>query len=327
VSILRPPVALLALTLVASAVFLLALTSGSEHLPLGVVWDALKGDGEGIARDIVLDLRLQRALAALATGGLLALAGALMQVLLRNPLADPYVLGVSGGAAVVELAAIMAGMTGLVVDSAAFAGALAAMLVVFALARGPGGWTSTRLLLTGAVVAAGLGAVISLLLALGPDGSLRGMLFWLMGDLSLVRSARGEVGALVLACAATWPLARSLNVLAQGEQQALLLGVPARALRIAIYLLGSLFTALAVTVAGSIGFVGLIVPHVVRLFTGPDHRVLLPAAALAGGTLLVLADTLARTLFAPRQLPVGAITALIGVPIFLVLVRRQQAAI
>jgi iron complex transport system permease protein len=139
VSILRPPVALLALALVASAVFLLALTSGSEHLPLGVVWDALKGDGEGIARDIVLDLRLQRALAALATGGLLALAGALMQVLLRNPLADPYVLGVSGGAAVAALAAIMAGMTGLVVDSAAFAGALAAMLVVFA-PRPRAGW-------------------------------------------------------------------------------------------------------------------------------------------------------------------------------------------
>jgi iron complex transport system permease protein len=327
VSVLRPPVALTALAVVASAVFLLALTSGSERLPPQVVWAALSGEGEGIARDIVLDLRLQRALAALATGGLLALAGALMQVLLRNPLADPYVLGVSGGAAVAALAAIMAGMTGLVVDSAAFAGALGAMLVVFALARGPGGWTSTRLLLTGAVVAAGLGAVISLLLALGPDSSLRGMLFWLMGDLSLVRSAQGEIGALVLALLATWPLARSLNVLAQGEQQALLLGVPARALRIAIYLLGSLFTALAVTVAGSIGFVGLIVPHVVRLFTGPDHRVLLPAAALAGGTLLVLADTLARTLFAPRQLPVGAITALIGVPIFLVLVRRQQAAL
>jgi iron complex transport system permease protein len=323
----RPLVAVGALGALACSAFLLALTTGSERLPLTIIWAALRGSGDGLARDIVLDLRLQRALAALATGGLLALAGALMQVLLRNPLADPYVLGVSGGAAVAALGALMLGMSAYVVNGAAFLGALAAMLVVFSLARGSGGWTAARLLLTGAVVAAGLGAVISLLLALGPDSSLRGMLFWLMGDLSLVRSARAELIVLVLACAATWPLARSLNVLAQGEQQALLLGVPSRALRIAIYLLGSLFTAVAVTVAGSIGFVGLIVPHLVRSCTGPDHRIVLPAAALAGGTLLVFADTLARTMFAPRQLPVGAVTALIGVPIFLALMRRQQPAL
>jgi iron complex transport system permease protein len=320
----RPWLALLALAAVAALAFGLALASGSEPLPVGVVWDVLRGDGDALARSIVLDLRLERALAALATGGLLALAGALMQVLLRNPLADPYVLGVSGGAAVGALTTLMLGGAALAVQSAAFAGALAAMLLVFALARGSGGWASARLLLTGAVVAAGLGAAISVLLALGPDGSLRGMLFWLMGDLSLVRSARGELVALALACAATWPLARSLNVLAQGEQQALLLGVRARSLRIAVYVLGSLFTAVAVTVAGSIGFVGLIVPHALRLVIGPDHRLLLPAAALGGGTLLVLADTVARTLFAPRQLPVGAITALIGVPLFLLLVRRQR---
>jgi len=326
-SAVRPLVAFAALGALAGAAFVLALTTGSERLALSTVWAALSGSGDGLARDIVLDLRLQRALAALATGGLLALAGALMQVLLRNPLADPYVLGVSGGAAVAALGALMLGMSAYVVNGAAFLGALAAMLVVFSLARGPGGWTAARLLLTGAVVAAGLGAVISLLLALGPDSSLRGMLFWLMGDLSLVRSARAELIVLVLACAATWPLARPLNVLAQGEQQALLLGVPSRALRIAIYLLGSLFTAVAVTVAGSIGFVGLIVPHLVRSCTGPDHRIVLPAAALAGGTLLVIADTIARTMFAPRQLPVGAVTALIGVPIFLALMRRQQPAL
>jgi iron complex transport system permease protein len=306
---------------------MLALAVGSEPLTLSAVWAALEGRGQGLARNIVLDLRLPRALAALATGGLLALAGALMQVLLRNPLADPYILGVSGGAAVAALGALMVGLGGLVVNGAAFGGALAAMLLVFALARGPGGWTSARLLLTGAVVAAGLGACISLLLALGSDSSLRGMLFWLMGDLSVVRSAGGELTALALAVAVTWPLARSLNVLAQGEQQALLLGVPARALRITIYLLGSLFTAIAVTVAGSIGFVGLIVPHVVRLSAGPDHRIVLPASALAGGALVMCADTVARTAFAPRQLPVGAITALIGVPIFLVLVRRQPPAL
>jgi iron complex transport system permease protein len=323
----RPLAALGALLVVVAAVLLIAVSSGSERLPLPAVWAAITGEGEGLARSIVLDLRLPRALAALATGGLLALAGALMQVLLRNPLADPYVLGVSGGAAVGALGTLMLGAAGIVVQGAAFAGALSAMLVVFALARGTGDWTSARLLLTGAVVAAGLGAVISLLLALGPDSSLRGMLFWLMGDLSVVQSSRGALLALAAACLVTWPLARSLNVLSQGEQQALLLGVPARALRVAIYLLGSLFTALAVTLAGTIGFVGLIVPHLLRLVIGPDHRIVLPAAALAGGALLVLADTLARTLFAPRQLPVGAITALIGVPLFLVLIRRQRPAV
>jgi iron complex transport system permease protein len=323
----RPLLALVLLLAFVSAMLSFALVLGSEHLALADIWAALNGRGEALTRSIVLDLRLERALAALATGGLLALAGALMQVLLRNPLADPYVLGVSGGAAVAALGSLMLGLSGVVVEGAAFAGALAAMLLVFGLARGPGGWSSTRLLLTGAVVAAGLGAVISLLLALGPDSSLRGMLFWLMGDLSVVQSAKSALAALAIACAATWPLGRSLNVLAQGEQQALLLGVPARGLRIGIYILGSLFTAVAVTFAGSIGFVGLIVPHTVRLLAGPDHRILLPASALAGGALLVFADTLARTVFAPRQLPVGAITALIGVPIFLVLVRRQQPVV
>src|SRR5262245_7597638 len=207
-SAVRPLVAFAGLSALACAAFLLALTTGNERLALTTVWAALSGSGDGLARDIVLDLRLQRALAALATGGLLALAGALMQVLLRNPLADPYVLGVSGGAAVAALGTLMLGMSAYFVNGAAFLGALAAMFVVFSLARGAGGWTAARLLLTGAVVAAGLGAVISLLLALGPDTSLRGMLFWLMGDLSLVTSARAELVVLVLACAATWPCAR-----------------------------------------------------------------------------------------------------------------------
>ncbi|MGH8496700.1 MAG: FecCD family ABC transporter permease [Gammaproteobacteria bacterium] len=301
-----------------------ALASGSVAIPPGELWLALTGGGSEITRTVVLELRLPRALAAFATGGLLALAGALMQVLLRNPLADPYVLGISGGAAVAALLAIMAGLSGFWIDAGAFGGALAATLMVFAIARGPGGWTPARLLLTGIVMAAGFSAVISLLLALGTDSSLRGMLFWLMGDLSFANRPGRLLVMLAAAVVASFAFARPLNVLARGDVQARLLGVPVRMLRIAVYVAASLLTALAVTTAGTIGFVGLVVPHLLRLAAGADHRIVLPGAVLLGGSLLVLADTLARIALAPRQLPVGALTAMIGVPLFIILMNRQQ---
>ncbi|MGI9264592.1 MAG: FecCD family ABC transporter permease [Gammaproteobacteria bacterium] len=310
---------------VALIVFLVALATGSVGLSPADVWQGLWNADSGLSRTLVFDLRLPRALNAFATGGLLAIAGVLMQVLLRNPLADPYILGVSGGAAVVALLAIMSGLSGIWINAGAFAGALTATLLVFALAQGRGSWTPLRLLLTGVVLAAGFGAVISLLLAMGPDTSLRGMLFWLMGDLSYADNAVGHLVVLTLAIAAGMLVARQLNVLARGDLQAETLGVAVRPLRIGVYLSSSLITAVAVTTAGSIGFVGLVVPHIVRMITGPDHRYLIPAAALAGGILLTIADTLARTVIAPRQLPVGAITALIGVPLFLILVTRQRA--
>lgn len=309
------------------AALLIALMAGSVPLhPVGVL-NVIAGGGDTLERTLVLDLRLPRALAAFATGGLLALAGALMQVLLRNPLADPYVLGVSGGASVGALAMLMLGFGGTWVGGAAFGGALLSTLLVFSLAHGRGGWTPTRLLLTGVVVAAGWGALISLLLALGPDGSLRNMLFWLMGDLSYASSSRVEWLVLIVGLAALLPFSRHLNLLARGELQARALGVAVQPLNLGIYLAASLFTAVAVTQAGSIGFVGLVVPHMLRLTAGGDYRRLLPGAALAGGILLVLADTLARTLLAPRQLPVGVVTAFIGVPLFLYLLNRSRSAI
>jgi len=313
------------LVLLSLVVLLVALATGSVSLSLAEVWQGLWDRDSGLPRTLVFDLRLPRALNAFATGGLLAIAGVLMQVLLRNPLADPYILGVSGGAAVVALLAIMSGLSGIWVDAGAFAGALTATLLVFALAQGRGSWTPLRLLLTGVVLAAGFGAVISLLLAMSPDTSLRGMLFWLMGDLSFADNAEGHLVVLALAVAAGMLVARQLNVLARGDLQAEVLGVAVRPLRIGVYISSSLITAVAVTTAGSIGFVGLLVPHLVRMVTGPDHRYLVPAAALAGGILLTIADTLARTVIAPRQLPVGAITALIGVPLFLLLVTRQRS--
>jgi len=304
------------------ASFGLALMVGSYQVAPAEVFAALLGQ-EGGAGDIVLQLRLPRALAGFACGGLLALAGALMQVLLRNPLADPYVLGISGGAGVGAMFAILIGLPTLGIDGLAFAGALGAMFLVFGLAHGDGSWTQTRLLLTGVIVAAGCGALVALMLSIAPDTKLRGMLFWLMGDLAQAGSSWPPLLALAIALTLAMPFARELNLLARGMMQAQALGVAVNRLRYAIFLLASLATATSVTTAGSIGFVGLVVPHLVRLATGNDQRLLLPASVLAGGSMLVLADTLARTVIAPQQLPVGVLTALIGVPVFLFLLSRQ----
>ncbi len=271
---------------------------------------------------VVFELRLPRAIAALTTGSLLAVAGCLMQVLLRNPLADPYVLGISGGAAVFALLGMTLGLSFLPVPLLAFTGALLTMVAVFVLGRGSGPWSTTRVLLTGVVLAAGWGALISLILALGPDASLRSMLFWLMGDLSYAQLSAWWLLPLLLGLGALWLRARSLNVLAGGQMQAALLGESSRERFWEIYLIASLLTALAVSIAGAVGFVGLIVPHLMRLVVGADHRRLLPAAALFGGAFLVVADTLARSAFGARQLPVGVLTALIGVPLFLLLLHR-----
>ena len=297
-----------------------SLTLGSSGID--APWDRL-ATGDPLMQTIVWELRLPRALAAFGTGVVLALAGVLMQALLRNPLADPYVLGVSGGAAVGALGLMLAGAAGLVVDIGAAVGAFGAMLLVFAVAHGTGGWTTTRLLLTGVVVAAGCGAIVSLLLSLSDDLRLRGMLFWLLGDFGYVQTPWWLLALALVAIPACLLAARPLDALARGELQARLLGVPVRGLRIAIYVTASLLTAAAVTTAGSIGFVGLVTPHLVRLVVGSSHRAVIPAAALAGGALLVVADLLARTVVAPRQLPVGALTALIGVPLFLWLMHRR----
>lgn len=320
----------LSLLLLAALVALLfALGVGSAQISPAQIWQLAlssigQGEADALARTMVLELRLPRALSAFAVGGLLAVAGALMQVLLRNPLADPYVLGLSGGASIGALAAMLGGLGGLAISSSAFGGALLSTFLVFGLAHGSGGWTPARLLLTGVVVAAGWGAVITLLLALSPAERLPGMLYWLMGDLSYARTPGPPLLLLLATCVVVVPLGRSLNVLARGPQQAAALGVAVRPLEWGIYIAASLLTAAAVTTAGSIGFVGLVVPHLLRLLLGNDQRLILPACALAGGTLLVLADTLARTMIAPEQLPVGVITALLGVPTFLFLLYRSR---
>ena len=322
----RPPLALWLplLVLITAAAFALSLAVGSTAIPLRDLWSTLTGGGDAMAHTVVMELRLPRTVNAFAVGGLLALAGTLMQVLLRNPLADPYILGVSGGAAVGALGALLAGLAGLWVNGGAFAGALISTLIVFALAHGRGGWTPTRLLLTGIAVAAGWGAAISLILVLGTDASLHSMLFWLMGDFSYQPAGESALLVLVAGLALWLPFARHLNVLARGETLAEALGIAVRPLSLAIYISASLFTAAAVTEAGAIGFVGLVVPHMFRMAVGGDHRRLLPGAVLLGGCMLMLADTLARTVAEPRQLPVGVVTAAIGVPLFLYLLNRAR---
>ncbi len=288
------------------------------------------------ADDLLWQLRLPRALSAFAVGGLLALAGALMQLLLRNPLADPYVLGVSGGAATgAMLFSWLAplSLAAYAMQLGALAGALLATALLFGLARralmgltpalsaSPSG---VRLILTGVMLSAGFGALMTLLLSLAPEGQLRGMVFWLMGDLD--NGALLVPAWLVLAATTVWACfnAVHLNVLAHGDTTAQLLGIALPRLRAAALLVASLATASAVAMAGAIGFVGLVVPHALRLMFGNDQRLLLPASVLAGGAALALADLLARSVVAPVQLPVGVITALVGVPVFLALLARSR---
>ncbi|MDR1163012.1 MAG: iron ABC transporter permease [Candidatus Accumulibacter sp.] len=312
-----------ALFAVSLASLAIALCVGSVTIPLADVVSALFGAADNTSSEVVRSLRLPRALSGFACGGLLALAGALLQVLLRNPLADPYVLGISGGAGIGAMLAILFGFGAVSVNAGAFLGAFAAMLVVFGLARGDGSWTQTRLLLTGVIVAAGCGAGVALMLSVAPDNRLRGMLFWLMGDLSQSGDPYLALGVLAAVLVSAFPFARELNLLSRGDALAQTLGVRVAFLRRGVYFTASLATATAVTLAGSVGFVGLIVPHLIRLAAGNDQRVLLPASALAGGSLLLIADTLARAVIAPQQLPVGVLTALIGVPVFLFLLARD----
>jgi iron complex transport system permease protein len=322
--LIRPRLLFPGLALLCLLAAVAALSSGSADLGMADIWRSVTGSAPDNVRQLVMELRLPRALTAFGVGGLLAVAGVLMQVLLRNPLAEPYILGTSGGAAVAALLAMMLGMGAAGVDIAAFGGAMGATLLVFSIAQGSGSWTPTRLLLTGVVLAAGFSAATTLLLALSPDQSLRGMLFWLMGDLNYAFAPARSLALLAIVTGAGLLSARHLNVLARGELQAAIVGLPVGGFRLLVFAATALATSVSVTTVGVVGFIGLVVPHLVRILGGSDHRVVIPASALAGGVLLVVADTLARTLLAPRQLPVGALTAALGVPLFLILMSRYR---
>jgi iron complex transport system permease protein len=299
---------------------------GSVHIPAEAVAQALLWSLDGkdsVEHQIIWQLRLPRVSAAFACGGLLALAGVLLQVLLRNPLADPYILGVSGGAAVGALLAMLLGWGLVLTNLSSLAGALAAIAIVFGLSFRAGGWNLYRLLLTGVVLSAGCGALTTLILTLAPAGDVKGMLFWLMGDVSRAEELLPAWITLGVVTAVSMFFSGSLNVLGLGQLKAQTLGVAVLPLQAGLYFCASVATVAALMLAGAIGFVGLIVPHAVRLLGVNDFRWLLPLSILLGGSFLTLADTLARTLWAPQQLPVGVLTALLGVPMLLLLLSRK----
>jgi len=304
--------------------FVFALLTGSSELSANDIISLMDGTASPLHNTLVFELRFPRAAAAFAAGALLSLAGVLMQVLLRNPLADPYVLGVSGGSALAALLAMLLGVNSLIMTGSAFLGALISILLVFIFSHQSGSWTVSRLLLTGIILASGWGALISFILVIAPAEQIHGMLFWLMGDLSYNRPLLPAYLILFSGLILSMLISRQLNIMLWGDLQAGSLGIPIKQLRLQVFFLSSLMTAGAITLAGNIGFVGLVIPHLMRLVLNTDHRILLPASALAGGSLLVIADTLARTILAPQQLPVGILTALIGVPLFLYLLKKHS---
>lgn len=315
-----------ALLIAAIASLLMAGMTGSiavapAELPAALV-QVLQGRTDSMAATL-LELRAGRALTAFVTGGALALAGVMMQALLRNPLADPYILGISAGASVGALLALLLMCAAATVDAAALGGAVGVSMLLYLFARrdmrsgaaAEGG--TSMLLLTGVILSSSCMALVTLMLSVAPEGRLRSMVFWMIGDLA--GAPVRPLPWIVLGAALLYALrsARAMNVVALHADSAGTLGIRVGALRKGLFFVSGLLTASAVTSAGSIGFIGLIIPHACRFAFGPDHRVLIPAAVLGGGSFLVLCDTLARTVVAPTQLPVGAITALIGAPVFL----------
>jgi iron complex transport system permease protein len=277
-------------------------------------------------RMIVFDLRLPRILMEILVGAALAVAGASYQALLRNPLADPYILGVSSGSAVGSiLVIIFAPRYELATPLGAFLGAGVTIAGVYFLGRREGQLETSTLLLGGVICASFFSAIIMFLLTTLSGRDLRGAVFWLMGDLSTPVSAGMQwvftVG-LAVGIGAIYSTSADLNLLLTGEREATHLGVDVTRVKLVVYVCASLLTALAVSASGAIGYVGLLVPHVVRWIFGSDYRLLIPAAALCGAIGIVLADTLARTVAAPTELPVGAMTAIAGAPLFLYLLRR-----
>ncbi|BDT57484.1 iron ABC transporter [Massilia varians] len=321
-----------ALLLCAVASLLFAGMTGSIAVPLAEMPDALRqlARGDSSLATSLLELRASRALTAFVTGGALALAGVMMQALLRNPLADPYVLGISAGASVGALLALLLMASAIVVDMAALGGAVAVSMLLYLLARRDlrSGLAleagTSMLLLTGVILSSACMALVTLMLSIAPEGRLRSMIFWMIGDLA--GAPLRLAPWVVLGAALLYALrsARAMNVVALHAEAAATLGIRVGSLRKGLFLVSGVLTASAVTSAGSVGFVGLIVPHACRFAFGPDHRVLIPAAVLAGGSFLVLCDTLARTVIAPQQLPVGAITAIIGAPVFLYQLHRLR---
>jgi iron complex transport system permease protein len=307
---------LLVLTLV--IVLVVAAMFGAERIDLSGLTEQ--------QRSILFDIRLPRVFLAACVGASLAAAGAGLQALLRNPLAEPYLLGVSNGAALgTMLAFVLFESVEYSRPLMAFLGAIASTVVVYQMAKGRAGMTVERLVLSGVIVTTFLSSVIVLFTSLLDAAKLRSFTFWLLGDLSQATKsgmylclAAAIVGTAILASQA-----RALNLMMIGERDALDFGVEVSRVRFYVFGAGALLVGASVAASGSVGYVGLIVPHLIRMATGSDNRTVIPFSALAGASFVVLADMIARTAIAPRELPVGAITALVGAPLFIYLLRRS----
>jgi iron complex transport system permease protein len=316
-------------------VILLSITMGSVKVKplrsISILFQSLlglKSEGTETEKTIILSLRFPRALLAGLVGAGLSVSGAIFQALLRNPLADPYILGVSSGAAVGAIIAILMGLSTLSfgLPFASFIGAFLTILVVFYFGRQDGKIHPNTLLLAGVITSSFLSALIMFFISISQKEELRTIVFWLMGDFSFSNyRAIGMIFPYILfAFLLLYLHARQFNLILSGEESALQLGVDVERLKLISYLCASLITAASVSVCGLIGFVGLIVPHSVRLVFGPDHRLLIPSSALVGASFLIVSDTLGRTLLAPVELPVGVITATLGGPFFIYLLRTRK---
>ncbi len=316
-------------------VILISITMGSVKVPplrsIRILFQSilgLKGSGNETKRTIILSLRLPRAILAGLVGAGLSVSGATFQALLRNPLADPYILGVSSGAAVGAILAILLGLGtfsfGLPLIS--FLGALLTVLIVFYFGRQDGKIHPNTLLLAGVIIGSFLSALIMFFISVSQREELHTIIFWLMGDFSFsnARAILIIFPYILLGFFLLYLRSRQLNLILSGEENAIQLGVDVEKLKLVSYLSASLITAASVSVCGLIGFVGLIIPHAVRLIFGPDHRLLIPASALVGASFLIASDTVARTLLAPTELPVGVITAAFGGPFFIYLLKTRK---
>jgi iron complex transport system permease protein len=319
---------ILLLSILLIFIMILSLLTGSVEISLEELLATFQEDSNAVARSIILNIRVPRILMAGIVGAGLATAGVAFQALLKNPLAEPYILGVSSGSAVGAILALMTGLfSAWFLPLASFTGGLATILIVYFLGSVNGRLHTTTMLLAGVMVSAFFGAIIMLLLSTASYQEIGSALFWLMGDLSaadlkktVIAFIYGLTGFLFL-----YRNFRGFNLLSIGEESARHLGSDVEALKIMIFITASLITGLSVAFSGLIGFIGLVVPHSARLLFGGDHRILLPASALLGGSFLVLSDMIARTIISPAELPVGVITAAIGAPLFIYLLKRKEA--
>ena len=301
---------------------IVCISFGSVSIPIVTIIEGIRS-GEGVYWTVISELRFPRVLVAFISGALLAMSGCLLQTLLRNPLADPYIFGISSGASLGVLGALVFAVPAFSV-AFGFLGAGLVIVLVALIARRGANWNPYRLILTGVMVSAGLNALISLILVLSPPNMMKGMIFWMMGDLTHAqpRVWAGVLALLIIVVGIVF--GRALDAMSLGSERALAIGVSVKRLEYAVYLLASSAAVAVVVEGGAIGFVGLVVPHMIRMTGVWSHRYLIPMSAFVGGAMVVVADTLARSVWAPLQLPVGVMTALIGVPILIYLLNKRS---